>query len=42
MRVFRTDAHSAGQIYIRAVNWTLFFGCVFVTIAADQSIMDVG
>ncbi len=29
-RVFHTDAHGEGQVYIPAVNWSLFLGCVAV------------
>lgn len=36
-RVFHTDAHGAGQVYIPAVNWALFFGCVLVTITFQTS-----
>lgn len=36
-RVFHTDAHGAGQVYIPAVNWALFFGCVLVTIIFQTS-----
>jgi KUP system potassium uptake protein len=32
MRVFHTDAHGEGQVYIPAVNWALFLGCVAVTL----------
>ncbi|MBU6173236.1 MAG: KUP/HAK/KT family potassium transporter [Planctomycetes bacterium] len=32
-RVVHTDSHGEGQVYIPAVNWALFFGCVGVTIA---------
>ena len=36
-RVFHTDAHGAGQVYIPAVNWALFLGCVFVTLIFQTS-----
>ena len=36
-RVFHTDAHGAGQVYIPAVNWALFFGCVLVTLVFQTS-----
>ncbi len=32
-RVFHTDSHGEGQVYIPAVNWALFVGCVWVTLA---------
>lgn len=31
-RVFHTDEHGEGQVYIPAVNWALFLGCVAVTL----------
>jgi KUP system potassium uptake protein len=31
-RVFHTDEHGEGQVYIPAVNWALFAGCVAVTL----------
>ncbi|MFM7975088.1 MAG: KUP/HAK/KT family potassium transporter, partial [Pirellula sp.] len=31
-RVFHTDEHGEGQVYIPAVNWALFTGCVAVTL----------
>ena len=31
-RVFHTDEHGEGQVYIPAVNWALFCGCVAVTL----------
>lgn len=31
-RVFHTDEHGEGQVYIPAVNWSLFLGCVVVTL----------
>jgi KUP system potassium uptake protein len=36
-RVFHTDAHGAGQVYIPAVNWALFLGCVLVTLIFQTS-----
>ncbi len=36
-RVFHTDAHGAGQVYIPAVNWALFLGCVLVTVVFQTS-----
>jgi KUP system potassium uptake protein len=36
-RVFHTDAHGAGQVYIPAVNWALFLGCVVVTLLFQTS-----
>jgi KUP system potassium uptake protein len=36
-RVFHTDAHGAGQVYIPAVNWALFLGCVVVTLIFQTS-----
>jgi KUP system potassium uptake protein len=36
-RVFHTDAHGAGQVYIPAVNWALFLGCVLVTLLFQTS-----
>ncbi len=36
-RVFHTDVHGEGQVYIPAVNWSLFLGCVWVTIAFQTS-----
>lgn len=36
-RVFHTDAHGAGQVYIPAVNWALFLGCVLVTLVFQTS-----
>ena len=36
-RVYHTDAHGAGQVYIPAVNWALFFGCVLVTLVFQTS-----
>jgi KUP system potassium uptake protein len=32
LRVFHTDKHGEGQVYIPAVNWALFIGCVIVTL----------
>ncbi len=32
-RVFHTDSHGEGQVYIPAVNWALFLGCVWITLA---------
>ena len=31
-RVFHTSEHGEGQVYIPAVNWCLFLGCVVVTL----------
>ena len=31
-RVFHTSEHGEGQVYIPAVNWALFLGCVAVTL----------
>jgi KUP system potassium uptake protein len=31
-RVFHTSEHGEGQVYIPAVNWSLFLGCVAVTL----------
>jgi KUP system potassium uptake protein len=31
-RVLHTDEHGEGQVYIPAVNWALFLGCVAVTL----------
>lgn len=36
-RVFHTDTHGEGQVYIPAVNWALFLGCVWVTLAFRTS-----
>ncbi len=36
-RVFHTDAHGEGQVYIPAVNWSLFIGCVTVTLYFQTS-----
>jgi KUP system potassium uptake protein len=36
-RVVHTDAHGAGQVYIPAVNWALFLGCVLVTLLFQTS-----
>jgi|688.fasta_scaffold02078_1 KUP system potassium uptake protein len=36
-RVIHTDAHGAGQVYIPAVNWALFLGCVIVTLVFQTS-----
>lgn len=36
-RVFHTDTHGEGQVYIPAVNWALFLGCVWVTIVFQTS-----
>ena len=36
-RVFHTDTHGEGQVYIPAVNWALFLGCVAVTIVFQTS-----
>ncbi len=36
-RVFHTDSHGEGQVYIPAVNWALFLGCVWVTLAFQTS-----
>lgn len=36
-KVFHTDAHGAGQVYIPAVNWALFLGCVMVTLIFQTS-----
>lgn len=36
-RVIHTDAHGEGQVYIPAVNWLLFVGCCWVTIAFQTS-----
>ncbi len=37
LRVFHTDIHGEGQVYIPAVNWALFLGCVCVTIVFQTS-----
>ena len=31
-RVYHTDTHGEGQVYIPAINWALFLGCVCVTL----------
>lgn len=31
-RVYHTDSHGEGQVYIPAINWALFVGCVIVTL----------
>jgi KUP system potassium uptake protein len=36
-RVYHTDEHGEGQVYIPAVNWALFVGCVLVTITFQTS-----
>ncbi|MFN7737195.1 MAG: KUP/HAK/KT family potassium transporter [Pirellula sp.] len=36
-RVLHTDAHGEGQVYIPAVNWSLFLGCVMVTLLFQTS-----
>ncbi len=36
-QVFHTDTHGEGQVYIPAVNWALFLGCVWVTIVFQTS-----
>ena len=36
-RVFHTDAHGEGQVYIPAINWALFIGCVAVTLYFQTS-----
>ncbi|MEI8210935.1 MAG: KUP/HAK/KT family potassium transporter [Planctomycetota bacterium] len=36
-RVYHTDEHGEGQVYIPAVNWALFIGCVLVTITFQTS-----
>lgn len=36
-RVVHTDAHGEGQVYIPAVNWALFLGCVLVTLVFQTS-----
>lgn len=36
-RVYHTDTHGEGQVYIPAVNWALFLGCVWVTLAFQTS-----
>ncbi len=36
-RVFNTDEHGEGQVYIPAVNWSLFLGCVVVTLYFQTS-----
>ena len=36
-RVFHTDTHGEGQVYIPAVNWALFLGCVWVTLVFQTS-----
>jgi KUP system potassium uptake protein len=36
-RVFHTDEHGEGQVYIPAVNWALFAGCVAVTLMFQTS-----
>ncbi len=37
LRVFHTDTHGEGQVYIPAVNWALFLGCVWVTVVFQSS-----
>jgi KUP system potassium uptake protein len=36
-RVVHTDSHGEGQVYIPAVNWALFLGCVGVTLVFQSS-----
>ena len=36
-RVYHTDSHGEGQVYIPAVNWALFLGCVWVTMVFQTS-----
>jgi KUP system potassium uptake protein len=36
-RVYHTDEHGEGQVYIPAVNWALFIGCVLVTVTFQTS-----
>ena len=36
-QVVHTDTHGEGQVYIPAVNWALFLGCVWVTIVFQTS-----
>lgn len=36
-QVFHTDEHGEGQVYIPAVNWALFLGCIWVTIVFQTS-----
>lgn len=36
-RVYHTDSHGEGQVYIPAVNWALFLGCAWVTLAFQTS-----
>ncbi len=36
-RVYHTDSHGEGQVYIPAVNWALFLGCVLVTVVFQTS-----
>jgi KUP system potassium uptake protein len=36
-RVFHTSEHGEGQVYIPAVNWCLFLGCVVVTLYFQTS-----
>lgn len=36
-RVYHTDSHGEGQVYIPAVNWALFLGCIMVTIVFQTS-----
>ncbi|HUP78416.1 MAG TPA: KUP/HAK/KT family potassium transporter [Pirellula sp.] len=36
-QVIHTDTHGEGQVYIPAVNWALFLGCVWVTIVFQTS-----
>jgi KUP system potassium uptake protein len=36
-QVVHTDAHGHGQVYIPAVNWSLFLGCIWVTIVFQTS-----
>lgn len=36
-RVYHTDSHGEGQVYIPAVNWALFLGCILVTIVFQTS-----
>jgi KUP system potassium uptake protein len=36
-RVIHTDSHGEGQVYIPAVNWALFLGCVWVTLVFQTS-----
>lgn len=37
LRVFHTDKHGEGQVYIPAVNWALFIGCVIVTLVFQSA-----